>query len=155
MKASEVARATGVSVYTVRYYQRIGLLAAPRDAHSGYHEFSTTDACAIEFVKRAQSLGLSLHEIRVIFERARHRKTPCPEVRDLVRQRLSEVEHQLAERIALRDHVRRLLRTWQRMPRATPNGDDVRRLIESLCASVDLRQTQWSKAERRSTEQRA
>ena len=46
MKANEVARPTGVSVYTVRYCQRIGLLTASKDAHSGYHEFSATDACA-------------------------------------------------------------------------------------------------------------
>jgi DNA-binding transcriptional MerR regulator len=132
MKANEIARATGVSVHTIRYYQRIGLLAPPRDALNGYHQFSIADGQAIHFIKRAQSVGLTLDEIRVIFERAKHRRTPCPEVREMVRQRLPEVERRLHEWTELRDRMHRALRAWRRMPDGTPNGREVCRLIESL-----------------------
>jgi DNA-binding transcriptional MerR regulator len=132
MKANEIARATGVCVHTIRYYQRIGLLAPPRDAQNGYHQFSMADGHAVHFIKRAQGVGLTLDEIRVIFERAKHRCTPCPEVREMVRQRLYEVEHRLLEWTELHDRMRRALRDWRRLPDGTPNGRDVCRLIESL-----------------------
>jgi DNA-binding transcriptional MerR regulator len=132
VKANEIARATGVSVHTIRYYQRIGLLAPSRDARNGYHHFSSSDGHAVQFIKRAQSVGLTLDEIRMIFERAKHRRTACPEVREMVRQRLSEVERRLHEWTELRDRMRRALRAWRRMPDGTPNGREVCRLIESL-----------------------
>jgi MerR family transcriptional regulator, Zn(II)-responsive regulator of zntA len=132
-----MARATGVSVHTIRYYQRIGLLAPSKDPLNGYYQFSTTDGHAIHFIKRAQSVGLTLDDIRVIFERSRHRRTPCPGVRDMVRQRLTEVERRLLETTELRDRIRKALRAWRRMPDGTPNGRELCRLIESL-GDMDL-----------------
>jgi DNA-binding transcriptional MerR regulator len=119
-------------VHTVRYYERIGLLAPKKNPRNGYHEFSAADLRATNFIKRAQSVGLTLDEIRVVFERAKRRKTPCPEVRDMVRRRLSEVEQRLGEWTALRNRMRRALRAWHKMPDGTPDGGEVCRLIESL-----------------------
>ena len=134
MKAGEIAKTTGVSVHTIRYYQLIGLLAPSKNSLNGYHVFSAADVQTINFIKRAQGVGLTLHEIRVVFDRAKHRSTPCPEVRDMVRLRLSEVERRLVEWTALRDRIHRVLRAWREMPDGTPNGDEVCTLIESLGA---------------------
>ena len=70
MKASELARATAMSVHTIRYYERIGLLKVRRNELNGYHEFSAAHVAILNFIRRAQSVGLSLEEIRVIFDRS-------------------------------------------------------------------------------------
>lgn len=132
MKANELARATQTSVHTVRYYQRIRLLAPKRNAANGYHEFSAADVRTINFIRRAQSVGLGLDEIRFIFEHSKHRKAPCSEVRDMVERRLAEVESRLAELTALRDRMRRALRAWRSMAKGAPTGGEVCRLIGSL-----------------------
>jgi len=137
MRAIELARATGVSVHTIRYYQRIGLLTPAKDALNGYHQFSVADGQAVRFIKRAQSVGLTLDEVAVIFERANHRQTPCPEVREMVRNRLAEVEYRLLEWTELRNRIRHALSVWRMMPDGTPDGHEVCRLIDSL-GEIDL-----------------
>ena len=132
MKASELARATAMSVHTIRYYERIGLLKASRNKLNGYHEFFAAHVAILNFIRRAQSVGLSLGEIRVIFERSVQRRSPCPEVRDMVRRRLPKVEQEVAELTALRERMRRALGRWRRMRDGIPTGTEVCRLIESL-----------------------
>ncbi|HEX8012722.1 MAG TPA: MerR family transcriptional regulator, partial [Casimicrobiaceae bacterium] len=132
MKANELARTTKTSVHTVRYYRRIGLLAPKRNAANGYHEFTAADVQTINFIRRAQSVGLGLEEIRLIFQHAKQRKAPCAEVRDMVQLRLAEVDSRLAELAALRDRMRRALRAWRSMAKGAPTGGEVCRLIESL-----------------------
>lgn len=68
MKASltigKMAEAAGVGVETVRFYQRSGLLVEPKRPASGYREYGQTDVARIRFIKRAQTLGFSLEDIR-------------------------------------------------------------------------------------------
>lgn len=121
-----------MSVHTIRYYQRIGLVTASRNELNGYHEFSATHVATLNFIRRAQSVGLSLQEIRVILDRSVRRGLPCPEVRDMVRRRLPEVDRGVAELTAVGERMRRALGRWRRMPDGAPTGTEVCRLIESL-----------------------
>ncbi|MAT66758.1 MAG: MerR family transcriptional regulator [Gammaproteobacteria bacterium] len=58
-----LARAAGVNVETIRYYQRIGLVDEPVKPAQGYRRYPATTVERICFVKRAQELGFSLDEI--------------------------------------------------------------------------------------------
>jgi len=60
-----LARAAGVTVETVRYYERRGLLEQPdRGDGSGYRQYSDDDVARLAFVRRAKALGFTLAEIR-------------------------------------------------------------------------------------------
>ena len=58
-----LARAAGVNVETVRYYQRVGLVKEPNKPRSGYRIYPPESVDRIKFIKRAQPLGFSLQEI--------------------------------------------------------------------------------------------
>ena len=58
-----MAVAAGVSVETIRFYQRKGLLATPRRSHGEIRRYGLKDIARVKFVKAAQRLGFSLHEI--------------------------------------------------------------------------------------------
>lgn len=67
MYIGEVARRAGVSVKTVRYYESLGLLPTVQ-RHGNYRVFTEQDIRAIDFIKRAQSLGFSLAELKPAFQ---------------------------------------------------------------------------------------
>jgi MerR family copper efflux transcriptional regulator len=65
LKIGEVAEKAGVSVQTVRYYEREGLIREPmRSRSNGYRKFEPLVVYQIQFIKNAQELGYDLDEIR-------------------------------------------------------------------------------------------
>lgn len=63
MKIGEVARAAGVSVDTVRFYERRGVLPAPARRPSGYRVFTPAAVERIRMARALQGLGLTLDEV--------------------------------------------------------------------------------------------
>ena len=61
---SELARRAQVPVSTVRYYERNGLLEEPERRESGYREYPESTVERIRFIRQAQDLGFTLHQIR-------------------------------------------------------------------------------------------
>ena len=59
----ELAKAAGVNVETVRYYQRRGLLKEPPRPVAGFRRYAASEVGRLRFVKRAQMLGFTLGEI--------------------------------------------------------------------------------------------
>ncbi len=64
MTIGQLAAAAGVSVETVRYYQRRGLIDEPRKPPGGQRRYGPCAIAQIEFIRRGQQLGFSLEEIR-------------------------------------------------------------------------------------------
>lgn len=63
VRISELADQVGVPISTVRYYERIGLIATPSRTCSGYRNYDEESATRLLFVSRARSLGLSCEQI--------------------------------------------------------------------------------------------
>ena len=59
-----VAKAAGVNVETLRFYQRLNLLEEPAKPPGGVRRYSDAAVSRVRFIKRAQELGFSLAEIR-------------------------------------------------------------------------------------------
>lgn len=60
----QLARAAGVGIDTVRYYERSGLLEPAQRLASGYRRYGETELRRLHFIRRAQRLGFSLAEIK-------------------------------------------------------------------------------------------
>lgn len=132
MYVTELAKNTGVSADTVRYYSKIGMLKPERDADNGYQVYSGKDARRLRFIRAAKSLGFTLADIRAFFDDAEHGESPCPRVRALIEHRIEETERRLAELTGLHKKMVQALAAWQQMPDSHPTGDSVCALIESL-----------------------
>jgi DNA-binding transcriptional MerR regulator len=63
-RTGEAARAAGVNVQTLRFYEREGILPPPRRAPSGYRQYGDDAVRIVSFVKRAQELGFTLREAK-------------------------------------------------------------------------------------------
>jgi DNA-binding transcriptional MerR regulator len=130
MKVKEIATAASVTPDTVRFYTREGLLNPARNPENNYQQFDAEDLQRLRFARKARQLGFSLQEIRQILDQADDHHSPCPMVRDVFEQRLTEVERQIAELQQLRERMTSALSAWQAMPDGTPDGHTICRLIE-------------------------
>jgi MerR family copper efflux transcriptional regulator len=68
MKIGELAKRAEVNVQTVRFYEREGLLAAPRRTASGYRDYETRDLERIKVIRVCQQIGFTLNDVREVLE---------------------------------------------------------------------------------------
>ncbi|HWQ37955.1 MAG TPA: MerR family transcriptional regulator [Burkholderiales bacterium] len=94
MRIGELAKAVGVGVETVRYYQRIGLLPTPPKPYASFRSYTQSDVARLRFVKRAQQLGFSLEEIAGL---VRLSSADCEDVQALARNKLRLVRDKIAD----------------------------------------------------------
>ena len=107
LRIGELATQAGVSIDTLRYYERVGLLSrAPRTA-GGFRLYQPDTLGRVRFVKQAQRLGLSLTEIKELVRPAhRSARTRCESVHAVIVKRLAQVDSQLRELEAFRQTLR-------------------------------------------------
>jgi DNA-binding transcriptional MerR regulator len=79
---SQLAKQAQVTVETVRYYERRGLLPEPPRRTSGYRQYSQDDLAYLQFIRRAQTLGFSLNEIAELLALRVDPATSCHDVRE-------------------------------------------------------------------------
>lgn len=127
MTIGQLAKAAGVHVETIRYYQRRGLLAEPRRLHGSVRRYGADAAARVAFVKRAQELGFTLEEVKALLKL---NSTPsCRGARELAARKLAVVESRLA---ALR-RIRAALRVL--IAQCDAGGDRSCPLIDSLAGA--------------------
>lgn len=90
-----LAKAAGVGVETVRYYQRRGLLRAPPRATGAIRRYAADDLRRLQFIKSAQRLGFSLDEVAQLLRL--EEGTECGEARTIAQARLRQVREQLGD----------------------------------------------------------
>lgn len=118
LKIGEVSKRSGVGVEALRFYEKSGLLDSPARTYSGYRVYGEEVLERLAFIKQAQALGFSLDEVRRIVEDARKGQSPCDEVREIVRRRLSELDARLRELHRYRKELRQTLAEWDEVGRA-------------------------------------
>ncbi|MQK61186.1 MerR family transcriptional regulator, partial [Escherichia coli] len=69
----ELSRKTGVRIETIRYYERIGLLAPPARTAGNYRRYRETDAGRLRFIRRARALGFPIDRIGTLLALADQR----------------------------------------------------------------------------------
>lgn len=114
LKIGEVAKQTGIGIETLRFYERSGLLDRPARTEGGYRLYDAEALLTLEFIKRAQTLGFTLDEIRQIIAEGRTGHRPCAEVREIVRERLRELEERMQQMRKYYDALTATLAGWDK-----------------------------------------
>ncbi|HXV09296.1 MAG TPA: MerR family DNA-binding protein [Burkholderiales bacterium] len=117
-KISELAKAAGVHVETVRYYQGIGLMQRPRRDQGRMARYDSDALHRLRFIRRAQGLGFSLEEVAMLLGLAEGEH--CAETKALAERKLALVAEKIRDLAAMRDTLRGLVTKCA--PNATGRG---------------------------------
>ena len=101
------AKAAGVNVETIRFYQRKGLLPEPDRPAGSIRRYGPADVARVRFVKTAQRLGFTLDEVADLLELGRHRhgKRVDAGLQQRAKEKLVEVEERIADLVTIRDNL--------------------------------------------------
>jgi MerR family mercuric resistance operon transcriptional regulator len=113
-----LAKAAGVNVETIRFYQRKGLLPEPARPLGGIRRYGNREVRQLCFVKAAQKLGFSLVEIAELL--ALDRNTDCAEVRAIAEMKLADVRAKLANLARMESALSALVGTCHTRQRDEP-----------------------------------
>jgi DNA-binding transcriptional MerR regulator len=143
MQSSELARLSGVSTDTLRYYERHQLLPFVPRSKSGYRLFPAQALHRVHLIRGALAMGFSIRELAAIFAERDRGGAPCHRVRELAKQKLAAVESSLRDLQIWRRDLKATLVGWDRLLRKTPRGQRAG-LLESFVASHPNRQKRYS-----------
>ncbi|HEY9887713.1 MAG TPA: heavy metal-responsive transcriptional regulator [Candidatus Obscuribacterales bacterium] len=123
-----VAQQSGLPVKTIRYYDEIGLLKTAGRTAGGYRIFADDVFTRLGFIKRAQSLGLTLAEIKEFLSVHDQGDLPCTHIQAKLAQKLMDIEEKIHQLQVLRQELAGLLSGW---------GEDTEDKPETICPIIE------------------
>ena len=124
-----LAKAAGVNVETIRYYQRRGLVDEPDKPLGGHRRYARSAVSRVRFIKRAQQLGFTLDEVIGLLRLEDGQS--CRETRLLAEHKLAVIEERIADLTRMRRMLKGLIAECAvgQRPRSCP-------IIATLSADV-------------------
>ncbi len=104
----EVARLSGVTAKTIRYYESIGLLPKPTRADNGYRMYAAPTVEELRFIHRARGLGCPLEQVEALLGLWRDPSRTSAQVQALAHEHIQAVEQKIMELITIRNTLREL-----------------------------------------------
>ena len=93
----ELSRRTGVNIETIRYFERIGVLATPPRTAGGRRVYGADHVRALGFIRRARELGFTPAEVRAILSLGGPARASCGEVREIAARHLERVRAKMTD----------------------------------------------------------
>jgi len=95
--SGQLAKAAGVNLETVRYYENIKLMPPPPRTEGGHRAYDGSHIQRLTFIRRSRELGFSIEEIRALLALSAPHQGSCAEVKDIAAKHLAEVQAKLAD----------------------------------------------------------
>ena len=113
LRIGQLAKRACVNVETVRYYERLHLLAPSTRTPSGYRLYGAMELHRLQFIKNAQALGFTLHEIAEFLHLRVDSTRTCGAMKRKTQGKLDQVERKLKDLQALARALRQLIRSCE------------------------------------------
>ena len=132
LKIGELAKQTGLTVGTLRYYSDLGLLQPLQRGDNGYRYYSQNASRQVEFIKKAQAIGFTLEEIKTILDVRDRGEKPCILVQDLLEQKIEQLEIQIQKMSLFKQELEEYHTSWMKNPNPESDSQEVCPLISSV-----------------------
>lgn len=113
LRIGELARATGVEVETIRYYEKSGLLPPPARRTNGYRAYGAAHLERLSFIRHCRALDIPLAEIQRLLEFVQTPTTACSDINALIDAQLLRVRARLHSMQALEKQLTALRQRCQ------------------------------------------
>lgn len=114
VRIGEAAKATGLSVDAIRFYQKERLLGQPARTEGGFRLFGRDEIQSLLFIRKAQDLGFSLSDIRQLLVLGSERAHACSQVRLLLKEKAAAVREKIGQLKRLEGRIQHSLRKCER-----------------------------------------
>lgn len=104
----ELSRRTGVKIPTIRYYEQMGLIAAPERSEGNQRRYSKDGLKRLSFIRHSRELGFSIDDIRELLELSQHPEKPCHDAHNMAARRLEGVQARIAKLKRLERELKRI-----------------------------------------------
>lgn len=132
MLIGEVAESAGLTSQTIRFYEHEGLLPPARRGRNGYRVYDETTLSRLDFIRSAQSAGLTLAEIRSVIDVRDAGDVPCGHVTALLQAKLGAVAARMRELGRLTSELEHLLERSQRLDPGDCTGTDICHILSEV-----------------------
>jgi DNA-binding transcriptional MerR regulator len=122
LRIGQLAKRSGVSADTIRYYERIGLMPKPARTSAGYREYRECAIDRVRLVQNALQFGFSLKQVGAFLGVRLAGGAPCKHVREAGSKILEAIEDRIADLTASRESIKETLELWDRRLSQTPEG---------------------------------
>jgi DNA-binding transcriptional MerR regulator len=109
LSIGQLAKAAGVKVPTVRFYEEIGLLPAPARTASDRRIYAQDAVDRLAFIRHARQLGFAVEAIRVLLDLSDNPERSCADANALAAGQLRDVEAKIGQLLALRAELQRMV----------------------------------------------
>ncbi len=93
----EAARRSGVTIETIRYYEREGIVPVAERSANGRRRYGMDAVARLRFVKRCRDLGFSISEVKTLLSLAADNGANCARVRSIGEDHLGDVRSKIAD----------------------------------------------------------
>ena len=122
MRIGELAKAADADIDTIRYYEKIGILAAPARSAGNYRLYTVDHLDRLMFIRRCRSLDMTIDEIRVLLRFRDAPEADCEQVNHLLDEHIGHVTARIAALTQLEKELRALRRQCRSVQRAKDCG---------------------------------
>ena len=113
IRIGQLAKAAGVGVETVRFYERKGLLDVPARKDSGYRQYDHGAVERLKFIRRAQQVGFTLKEIHDLLGLRDDPDARRADVREKAGDKIAAIDAKVRDLLAMRESLTALLESCE------------------------------------------
>lgn len=109
MNIGKVAKQTGVTVETIRFYEKQGLIEEPQRSVSGYRQYPHETVKRVLFIQHAKEVGFTLKDIGELLALRREPGTSCTDIKVRATQKIEEVDQKIEDLTRIREALARMV----------------------------------------------
>ena len=104
----ELSKQTGVKIPTIRYYEQMGLLAAPERSEGNQRRYCADGLKRLSFIRHSRELGFSIQDIRELLELSQHPEETCEDAHIIAARHLDDVRERIQKLRRLEKELKRI-----------------------------------------------
>ena len=109
LNIGQVAKQTGVTVETVRFYEKQGLIEPPQRSQSGYRQYPEETTRRVHFIQHAKEVGFTLKEIGELLAMRQEPGTSCSDIKLRATQKIEAVDQKIRDLKRIREALARMI----------------------------------------------
>ncbi len=138
LRSGELARLSGVSPDTIRFYERKGLLLRPERSANGYRRYAAESLSRVRLIRSALAVGFTIAELSQILRIRNNGGEPCLKVQQIAQEKLQKIETTIHQLKCLKKDLKNCIQEWDLTLTNTKVGEPAL-LLEKLAEKHSFR----------------